>query len=118
MNIKVFLLIFALALGLMIFSDNFFNIFESGRMLAKKTIGPKGIPFLQVFQFAMFLVLGFSIIPIMIRLFVILQLKIGNGELPLVQFLHAHEQGAVFSIWGFYAIGLCYIVPEFIKNGL
>ncbi len=117
MNAKLFLIIFASAFLLLIFSYPTFNFLESIGVLTRETIGSKKETILQTFQFVMFCVMGFSIVPIMIRLFVFLQLKIGNAEVPLVQFLQAHEQGFVLGVWCFFIVGLCIIVPGIIKNG-
>jgi hypothetical protein len=61
--------------------------------------------------------MGFSIVPLAVKLFIFLQCKIGNAELFLVKFLQSHEQGFVFGVWAFFIIGLCIALPAGIKNG-
>lgn len=117
MNAKLFLIIFASAFLLLIFSYPIFNLLESNGVIAKETTSSSKDTILQTFQFVMFCIMGFSIVPIMIRLFVFLQLKIGNAELALVQFLQTHEQGVVLGVWCFFIVGLCIIVPGIIKKG-
>lgn len=65
----------------------------------------------------LFCVLGFSIVPLAIRLFIFLQIKICYAELLLVRSLQAHEQAVVFGVWGLFVIGLCIAVPAGIKDG-
>ena len=71
----------------------------------------------MVVYFVLFCVLGFSIVPLAIRVFIFLQIKIGNAEVFLVRFLQAHEQSVVFGVWGLFVLGLCIAVPAGIKDG-
>jgi len=66
--------------------------------------------------FALFLLLGFSLVPLLIRLFVVLQTRIGNGELALVQSLRAHESGVAFGIWALFATGLAIAAPAMLRE--
>jgi hypothetical protein len=50
----------------------------------------------MVVSFVLFCVLGFSIVPLAIRVCIFMQIKIGNAELFLVRFLQTHEQSVVF----------------------
>ena len=53
----------------------------------------------------MFLTLCFSIIPLVVHLFIFLQIKIGNGEFILVKFFLEHEKGIVYGFWIMMVIG-------------
>jgi hypothetical protein len=50
--------------------------------------------------------MGFAVVPLFIRLFIVIQIKIGNGEVFLVKFFKENEQAVVYSIWVLYALGL------------
>ena len=117
MNTKIFLIIFVSAFALMLLSDAIFNILESNGVLTKLTIGSRDVSPCTIFQFAMFCVLGFSIWPLAVKLFIFLQIKIGNAELPLVKFLQSHEQAFVYGVWCMLILGLCIALPDSIKEG-
>jgi hypothetical protein len=91
------------------------NILESNGTV--KALSPKGIAVVKMFYFALFCVLGFSMVPLAIRFFIAMQIKIGNEELFLVKWLRAHEQGFVFGVWIMFIIGLCISLPAAIKDG-
>ena len=116
MNTKICLTIFASAFGLLIVSAIIGNILESNGTL--KTLSPNATSAVMIFYFALFCVLGFSIVPLALRFFISAQIKIGNGELFLVKWLQAHEQGFVFGVWIMFIIGLCISLPAAIKDGL
>jgi hypothetical protein len=64
----------------------------AGGMLSEEAIGPAGAAAVPMAYMALFLTMGFSLVPLMIRLFIVLQVKIGNGERAPVKWLHAHEK--------------------------
>jgi len=66
--------------------------------------------------FALFLLLGFSLVPLMIRLFVVLQTRIGNGELGLIRALAAHERGVAYGVWALFAAGLAIAAPVMLHD--
>jgi len=45
--------------------------------------------------------MGFSLVPLVLRLFITLQIRIGNGEFFPIKWLQANEQIVVFGVWGF-----------------
>ena len=116
MNTKICLIIFASAFGLLIVSAIIGNILESNGVLG--TLGSKGTTAIMVFYFALFCVLGFSIVPLALRFFISAQIKIGNGEFFLIKWLQAHEQGFVLGVWIMSIIGLCISLPAAIKDGM
>lgn len=117
MNIKVFLVIFVSAFGLMILSAIIGNILEANGTLTVETIGSKGVTAVKVFYFVLFCILGFSLVPLAIRLFISLQTRIGNAGSFLVQTIQANEQSVVFGVWILFVIGLCIAVPAAVKDG-
>ena len=105
MSVKLFLSIFVSALVLLIVTSIFGNFLEASGKLTRATLGPNGVNGVLAGFFFLFLVLCFSLVPLVVRLFIHLQLQIGNGELALVRFMQAHEQGVVCSFWAFMAVG-------------
>ena len=115
MNTKIYLIFFASAFGLLIVSAIIGNIRESNGTL--KTLSPKGIATVKLFYLALFCVLGFSLVPLMIRYFISAQIKIGNAEFFLIKWHQVHEQGAIYGFWTLFIIGLCIAIPEAIRTG-
>ena len=116
MNTKACLIVFVSAFGLLIVSAIIGNILESNGTV--KALSPKGIAVVKMFYFALFCVLGFSIVPLALRFFISAQIKIGNGEFFLIKWLQAHEQGFVLGVWIMSIIGLCISLPAAIKDGM
>jgi hypothetical protein len=117
MNAKLFLAIFVAAFALIPLSDPIFSSLEAKGVVTKITIDSREVSLCTLVQFAMFLVMGFSIWPVMVRVFIFLQIKIGNAELPLVKFLQAHEQGFIFFVWCMLIFGLCIALPGSVQEG-
>jgi hypothetical protein len=115
MNTKLFLIIFASAFGLLIVSAVLGNMLESNGMF--KNLSPRGIAAVKMFYSALFCVLVFSLVPLLLRYFISAQIKIGNGELVLIQWLQAHEQEVVYGFWALCVIGVCIALPAAIKAG-
>jgi hypothetical protein len=105
MNIKIALIVFLSALGLLIISAIIGNILESNGTLDAATIGPKGINVVILAQFALFCVMIFAFVPLVVRFFIFMQVKIGNGELFLVKLFQAHEQAIIYCFWIMMVIG-------------
>jgi len=66
--------------------------------------------------FALFCATAFSLVPLAIRFFIIMQIKIGNGEFFLIKWIQAHEQAVIYGFWIFFVIGLCIAMPAAIKD--
>jgi len=104
MSIKIYVIILASCFALLIGWAVVGGMIESS--------GVKVDPItIQVMAFILFLAIGFAIVPVMIRLFIRGQIKIGNGDRAVIKFLQAREQKVVYCIWGFYALGLIYLLP-------
>lgn len=68
----------------------------------------------------LFFLLCFAIIPLVIRIFVRLQLWIGNAELGLVKFLQWHECTVTYVVWGILVVFIMVMLPQILqdlKNG-
>jgi len=86
MKPKLWIIVLASSFGLMVLGS------IAGGMLSEEAIGPAGAAAVPMAYMALFLTMGFSLVPLMIRLFIVLQVKIGNGERAPVKWLHAHEK--------------------------
>jgi hypothetical protein len=113
MKVKVFGLIAASVFGLFILSAVLNGIYGFDEMV----VDPQIQTAIQMGYFILFLILGFSVIPLFVRLFVVMQIKIGHGELAPIKFLKENEKVVVYCIWAFLAIGLCIALPGSIEEG-
>ena len=104
MTTKIYIIIFASSLGLLVLWAIVGGILESRGV----TVDPATV---KAVSFILFLILGFTIVPLMIRLFILGQIRIGHGDLAIIKFLRAHERTIVYCIWGLYLIGLIYLLP-------
>ena len=109
MNIKLFTVLFFGTLGLIIISAFIGNILEAKGILTKEMLGSKGVTTVLAFYFALFCILAFSLVPLVLRFFLNMQVKIGNAEFVLIRWLQAHEQSVVYGFWGLIIIGLIII---------
>jgi len=105
MNIKICLMVFLSALGLLIIGAIIGNILESNGTLKAVTIGPQRINVVTLAYFALFCVMIFAFVQLVVRFFVFMQIKIGNGELFLIKIFQAHEQTMVYGFWIMMLIG-------------
>jgi uncharacterized membrane protein len=71
----------------------------------------------RVIFFALFLAFGFSCIPTMLKFFLAGQIAIGNGDVPVIQAIAAHQAGVVIGVWLFLALGLAIALPAAIHDG-
>ena len=115
MPYKPFLIIFVSTFALLVLSSIVGNVLESSGTLGKLT--PRQITSVKVFYFALFCVLGFSLVPLVLRLVITMQARIGNADLLIVRFLQSHEKGVVYSFWALFLIGLSIALPYAIKDG-
>ncbi|MFH1977112.1 MAG: hypothetical protein ABIJ52_16440 [Pseudomonadota bacterium] len=115
MNTKVCLIILASVFGLMIVGAIIGNILESSGTL--ETVGLKGITAIKLTYFVLFCIMGFTLVPIVLRYFIAMQIKIGNGEFVLIKWIRAHEQTVIYGFWSMFIIGLFIAVSAAIKSG-
>jgi hypothetical protein len=88
------------------------NLLTGGRPLKDPTLmlGAK------ILIFGLFLVFGFSLIPLMLKLFLAAQVRIGNGELGPIKTLMAHQTAVIWVIWGMFIAGMALAIPAAIDN--
>jgi len=115
MNTKTYLIILGSSFALMILGAIIINILETNGTLSQEKIGSKGADAITLAYLVLFCIMAFAIVPLAVRLFIVLQLKIGNGEFVFIKWFQAHEQGVVYGGWGVIAIGICIIY--FLSDG-
>ncbi|RPJ16907.1 MAG: hypothetical protein EHM30_05150 [Desulfobacteraceae bacterium] len=115
MNIKICLIIIASTFGLMIAGAVIVNILESNGTL--KTLSPEGIAAIKWTYFILFCIMGFCLVPVVIRYFIFAQIKIGNGGHSLIKWLQASEQTVIYGFWCLFVIGLSIGLPVAVKQG-
>lgn len=107
MNTKIYIIILGASFSLMIVGAVVGNILESNGILSQEKIGPRGITAITLAYLALFCVMAFAIVPLVVRLFIVMQVKIGNGEFVLIKWFEAHEQEAVYGFWSMMVVGIC-----------
>ena len=117
MTTKIYVMILVSAFGLFILGAVINGILESSGTFNMNTVDPKIQTAIKVFYFILFLAIGFSFIPLVLKLFIILQIKIGNGEFFFIKFLKNNEQIVVYCAWGMCLLGLLISLPSAIKDG-
>jgi hypothetical protein len=68
--------------------------------------------------FLLFLALGYSAIPLLLKLFVAGQARIGNGNVAVIRATAAHQTAIVLAFWAVFTAGLALAVPAAIDDGM
>ena len=117
MNTRICLIVAAATLGVIITSAVVGNILESTGLLTRQGLGPKGVGAVKLFYLTLLVVLGVVLVPLLLKAFLALQIRIGNGETFPVKWLLAHERGVVYGFWGLIVSGLLLAIPTAWRNG-
>ncbi len=64
----------------------------------------------------LFLVIGFSIIPLFLRAFTAAQGLIGNGDKAFVMFFRDNECTITYVVWGIMAVTMAFLGPEMYRD--
>ncbi len=118
MGLKAWAIICASTFALIIAAAIAGNLLESSGALSEDAVRYKGQNMVQFAFFILFLLLCFTIIPFVIKLFIFLQIKMGHGEFFMIRWLQAHQQQVIYVLWGLLFIGTCFAIPAAIKDGL
>ena len=114
LNIKPYLIIMASVVLLLILFGCFRNfVFE------KQITGweIKNQPVLKGFVIGLLLVFGATMVPAVLKGYLVMQLKAGNGDLSLVRLLRQHSMQAVYAVWVIFFPGFSISLPVMIKQG-
>ncbi len=119
---KIRLTFFLAALGLMLAAAIIGNVLESKGIVTRESLGPDGIAAVIAFFMGLFCLVCLTLVPLVVRLFIRGQIKIGNGELAVIKWLREHENVAVLAFWGLFVLGVLLIYTlareEIFKEGL
>lgn len=63
------------------------------------------------------LAIAMAAVPVMLKLVIGFQIRMGNGELPVVRFFNTHHWQITWGLWGLYLLGLGVALPVMIKSG-
>ena len=114
LSTKTYLVVFLSALGALVLFVVVGSILQ--RSMASRDGAALETP-VKVFVFAVFLAMGFSAMPLMLRLFLAGQHRLGNAAHPLVRLLGEHETLIVVGFWSMCVVGLAIAIPVAIKDG-
>lgn len=64
----------------------------------------------------LFLTMVIAVVPIVIKIFVWAQVRIGNGNHWLVQWLQQHEAGVMWTVWGVIVVALIMATPTILAE--
>lgn len=117
MNPKPFLIIMGVSFGIFILCAVVDGVLQSKLNYSIYDLDPRWSRAMMVFSFVLFLLIGISMVPLALRYFVIMQIKIGNGEFAPVRWLAEHERQVVYACWGMIAVGLAISLPAAIRDG-
>ena len=117
MNSKICLIVVAAILGAIVVSTIVGNILESTSLWTRQNLGPKGVWTVKLFYLSLFVMLGTALVPLLIKYFLVLQIRIGNGATFPVKWLQAHERSIVYAIWVLIMLGLSIALPVAWRNG-
>ena len=106
MNTRIFIIILAASFGLMIFGAIVGGILESSGRVTREDLGSRGVVIVAMIYFALFCLAALAFVPLAVRFFIVMQIKIGNGEFFLIKWFQAHEQTIVYFVWGMLIVGL------------
>ena len=109
MNTKTYLIVLGSSISLMIAGAIVGGIFESMGLASQEKIGPRGVVAIALAYLTLFCAMAFALVPLVVRLFIVLQLKIGNGDFVFIKWLQAHEQTVVYGFWGMMIMAICII---------
>ncbi len=65
----------------------------------------------KVLAILLFFILAFSLFPLLLHLFLVIERGLGKTDVGLVRFLRAHERGVIYALWAMFIAGLLIALP-------
>lgn len=56
-------------------------------------------------------------VPLFVKLFIVMRIKIGNSEVALIKLLQEKEKVVIIFLWTIMVIGFCFAIPAGLKDG-
>ena len=106
MNPRIYIIILASSLSLMILGAIVGGILESSGTVTRASLGSRGVTIIMGVYGVLFFLAAFALVPLALRFFISMQIKIGNGEFFIIKWLQTHEATVVFCFWGMFILGL------------
>jgi hypothetical protein len=113
-----FLIALAVSFGLMLVGTVVGGVLRSRSDNTIKQRTTRRTLVIKLFYLVLFGVMGFSLVPVVMHLFISMQNTIGNNDLALIYWLGANETSLVYCVWGLFVAGLAIALPAAIKDGL
>lgn len=117
MNARTCLMVITSTLGLIVVGAVVGNVLESAGILNREALGPRGIAAVKLFYLILFCILGFATVPLLIKYFIDLQIRLGNGDVFPVKWMQDHELSVVYGFWVMIVVGLSMALPAALRNG-
>jgi hypothetical protein len=114
LNIKPYLIVLSSVILLFILFACFRN---SGFEKQIAEWGRKNQGIMKGILITVFLVFGAAAVPVFLKIFLTMQTRIGNADLPLIKLLREHAMGMIYTAWIIFGLGLVIALPLIIKNG-
>lgn len=106
MDTKLFVILFSTSFILMLLGALIGGMLESSGAVTREALGSKGIVVIMVVYGALYCLMAFSLVPLALKVFIALQIKIGNSEHFLVKWVRENERAIVHGVWGLFVAGL------------
>jgi hypothetical protein len=113
---KTFIIIFATAWVAIIVIGVVGNGLQARGLISDPATMARVGLYAKIIIFTLFVVQSFCLLPLALRLFVALQIKIGNREHALVKALIEHERGVIYAYWAVWFVGLVVALPTIIRE--
>jgi len=117
-NTRPFLISFVVSFALIILGSFAGRALEAGSKGITKPPDPKRALKVKLFFLCLFWVMAFSLVPVALHLFTAMQMRIGNGDVPAVRWLIAHEPSVVYWVWALFTAGTVFGISAAVKGGL
>lgn len=115
-DITIFIIAAAIAFGVLIVSGFTVNIIMKRHSTLDVVKTKKITVYGKVFAFTLFLVIGFSLVPILVKLFTdALPEIITESTIPIM--IKENATNIVYGFWVVYALGIIIALPAMIKDG-
>lgn len=106
MDTRFYIIVAASSFGLMVVSAIIGNVIGSMGIVTRENLGRSGTVAVLSFYFVLFCVLAYSLVPVLLKTFLTLQVRIGNGGHRVIMWLLGHERAVVYGVWGLFSAGL------------
>ncbi len=67
--------------------------------------------------FTLTIALALSAVPVMVKLVLAGQIRVGNADQPVIRALAAHQNTIIWIVWAMMLVGLAVAIPAALKDG-